>query len=196
MKYNLDERVKYRGHEAMVWDFNHRAKTYTLKVFFMENQIDPTSPQYDGGYKVYDVAEGEINAAPAADPIEWKFDYLGEDEETGVRYFCIISDDGKGNGQGLSVCYSYYAMTKDRFYKKLSYMDVPQFKNPPSVGASMLVMDEALRHFSGFIPLVMTIKNRTLSPAEENASRAKEYFDRVNARMNEQRIKKAKGEKE
>lgn len=87
--------------------------------------------------------------------MEWTFDYLGEKE--GRQFFCIITDDGKGRGQGLSTCFHYYSRNTDKSLKSLNYMEIPTFKEKPSRQEALFLRDAVTGFFHGWIPYKMNI---------------------------------------
>lgn len=89
--------------------------------------------------------------------MKWKFHYLGDQQNE--QYFCIITDDGKGNGQGISTCYHYYIRREDGSLKTLNYLQIPQFEEQPKRHEAALLMDRVTRFFHGWIPYRMDIVN-------------------------------------
>lgn len=90
--------------------------------------------------------------------MKWQFDYLGKKDDREI--FCIISDDGKGNGQGISTRFHYYERNEDGSMKALSYMTVPISTNRPSKKEATILMDKVTRFFNGWIPYTMEVLNK------------------------------------
>lgn len=88
---------------------------------------------------------------------KFSFDYIGENKQG--KHFCIITDDGEGNGIGISTCYHYYVLKADGSIKHNNYMSIPMFNKRPGAAEAAAVMDRVTRFFNGWIPYNMEIVN-------------------------------------
>jgi hypothetical protein len=88
---------------------------------------------------------------------KFSFDYIGENKQG--KHFCIVTDDGEGNGIGISTCYHYYVLKADGSIKQYNTMFIPMFYKRPGAEEAAAVLDRVTKFFNGWIPYNMEIVN-------------------------------------
>lgn len=89
--------------------------------------------------------------------MKYALQYHGKNKE-GLIYFTIITDDERKLNQcGIDICFHHYIYHPDKRVERISYMEVPTFKEIPSQSEANDVKDKVTRHFSGIIPLSLPV---------------------------------------
>lgn len=89
--------------------------------------------------------------------LDWKFKYIGEKD--GEHYFSIISDDGLGLGQGISIKFHHFLLKQDGSILSLNYMEIPKFQQIPNKELAHEVMEKVTQQLHEWVPNKLTLIN-------------------------------------